>query len=171
MTYWFRATTYALVGGQHLYPGQALAYDGSRQHDAIIAELQAGRPVPVELLEAEHNPSRPPPPDEPVFSYKNTLGDVGEPVYSLDGTLTGHRKPGTGGLTGEALRQEMIRRGLRDDLRPPSWLQQPNESERGAEAPTAAEAAAYERKVAAMKAAYEAARLPAPPVGAGGGEQ
>lgn len=81
MTFWIRATTYAMVptaGGHEsavLVPGEAVPY--ALEHDGIIADLQAGRDVPVELIESESDPSLPPPePDEVERQRERVVRDA-----------------------------------------------------------------------------------------------
>lgn len=62
MTYWLRGTAYAIVYDRPVYPGEAILCDPSfPPHAAIVDSIAAGEDCPLELVEAEHDPSLPPP--------------------------------------------------------------------------------------------------------------
>lgn len=135
MSFWIRATGYCHIPGggsdsRVLRPGEAVAY-APELHDGLVAELVAGRSCPVELLEADGDPSLPPPTDESSFSFADTRGSAG-------GTLvTDH--------TGKVLGHEHV-----GDVRLPD----PGRVESEPEPATPAQTAEYEQRVRAMTAAY-----------------
>lgn len=100
MAYWLRASAYAMIPGggseaRRLRPGEAVAYNPA-VHDAVIAELAAGRPCPVELLEADADPTLPAPPDDGTqFAYSDTRSSAGgAPVHDVTGRVLGHEHRG-----------------------------------------------------------------------------
>ena len=70
MTVWMRAAAHVLLGDVPLAPGEARRLNpDSPVHQAIVAEVAAGRREAVELVQSEEDPSRPqadPPPDAAV---------------------------------------------------------------------------------------------------------
>jgi hypothetical protein len=66
---WLRALPdqHVLVSGSYgcvqLKPGQAVAFDGSPQHNAVVDEIREGV-SPLEVVEADADPSLSSPPDE-----------------------------------------------------------------------------------------------------------
>lgn len=134
MTVWLRATQYAILGERTLARGEAVEYAGTPLHDAVLAELAAGRPAPFELLEADADPTLDPPADDGTqFAYSDTRSSAGVPVTDPAGRVIGHQHQG--------------------DVRLPAPGRVPEP-----EPATPAEAAAYEQRVRALEAAYEAQR-------------
>lgn len=133
MSFWIRATAYAHIPGggsdsRVLRPGEAVAYV-PELHDAVVAELVAGRTCPVELLEADGDPSLPAPTDEATFAFADTRGSAGGTV------VTDH--------TGRVLGHEHV-----------GDLQSPDVGRVEPEPASPAQTAEYEQRVRAMTAAY-----------------